>query len=487
VTITPVSGGTATVTVTATNSRLLSATQTIGVTVTVPPVPVPDAPLLVGTPPLVSFAYGVTTPQTLTLSDYVTGATSYEVESNKPTVASATESGGVLSITPGASGTASIMVTASNAGGDRSQNVIVDVAARPNMAPRLKSGKELNDIKMVTTNSGDNIKSYDLNDYFEDPDGILLGFKTTTSDAETVAVYETPAANVDAPTTTELDEADSTEAAKIDLNARVAGTATIMITVRDSAGLERTEMFVVTVVVDNEPPLPDTSNDLTDIQAAHMAGNRLKVGDTKEVTINYSDHFTDADHADRDKDDPWTLTAESDDKKILTVTYALTGKANSPDEVKITMVAVGGGTATVTIKATDSFGVEAMKSFMVQVNHRPQPYGAQADEDDRTTLAGYEGFMDMNVGAGEQMLPLTASDAGYFSDEDSGDNLTCDFRTSEATVAAADKTATVSMGANNTLNVTPLKIGTMTIDVWCNDASEDSETATVRVEIDRGA
>ena len=135
VTITPKGEGTATVTVTATNSRGQSAKQTIDVTVTVPSPPALDPPGIRDTFADVRFAHDATASRPLTLSNYFARATSYEVMEGNTAIATASDVGGVLSITPVASGSTYVRVTAVNDSGQISQTITVVVMMAPAMVP----------------------------------------------------------------------------------------------------------------------------------------------------------------------------------------------------------------------------------------------------------------------------------------------------------------------------------------------------------------
>ena len=417
-------------------------------------------------------------PQEITLSAHFSGPMLvYTLLSSNENVVTATESAGTLTLTPVGPGTAAVTVTASNDGGNLSLTISVTVEA--SMLPMLADGMSFMDLKMVADPSAteDRIESFDLAKYFRA--GILLSFETMTSDAGKVAVYNKRDADDADLTEAELDMAKMADGNMITIQSRAVGVATITVRATNAKGLSTTETFTVTVIDMNTAPETRGSapDDIT-------GTNRLKIGDSKTVKIDYGLHFHDPDISDRTKDDMWVLTAESSDTSILTLTHALTGAVGKPDEVEVVLTAVGAGTAMVEMKATDSFDRSAEKMFEVQVNHRPQPYGAQTEEADRTTLGEYMGFMDLSAAGGAEALELVASGAGYFSDMDSEDALTCSFITSQHDIDPADRVAIVSV-SGTTLSVDPQKVGTMTVDAWCSDSFEDSERARVTVEVDR--
>ena len=133
-TVTAVGTGTATITVTATAQG--SAPQTKTFTVTVPqPADEEAAPTVrTGARPSVSVAQGDT--ETVTLSTVFDGANlSYEVESSADTVATASESGGTLTITGVSIGPAIITIVATNTAGSSPAHAIAVTVTAPATTP----------------------------------------------------------------------------------------------------------------------------------------------------------------------------------------------------------------------------------------------------------------------------------------------------------------------------------------------------------------
>ena len=548
VTIMPVSSGSATVTITATNSRGLSAMQTVDVTVMAAPVAMPTVSDDIED---VLFQSPDAAAQTIMLSDHFTGAAEYSATSSNSAVATATEAGGVLTVTPVGAGNAVVTVMASNASGMVSDEFVVNVlaAAMVNQPPMLKAGMTLGPFKGIVAS----FENVELNDYFVDPDGnsALISYDTeVTSESPTtdptppaepnvIAVrgsggwgasgatapaLECTATVADGTGSTAIPDGSDIGEDMLGICFQEAGMAEISIVAIDSLGARSAPVTVMVTVGANRAPTAVPAADplglIVDVDTA-----RLKVGDVKKVIDNktISEYFLDGDFPSQNADVRGdTLTFEvksypgtvadtalfdtagdavagapdplaSDKAQVSADISPKTWDGNPNSKFTLTLTGERGSSATpaasetVAIIATDEFGKSAVRVFAVRVNHRPQPYGAQADEDDRTTLGKYEGFMNLSAATTftSPTLTLIDTNAGYFSDKDA-DTLTCDFRTSEHNVAAADRTAAVSMAAN-VLTVDPLKIGTMHIDVWCNDTFEDSDTARVMVEVDRGA
>ena len=191
------------------------------------------------------------------------------------------------------------------------------------------------------------------------------------------------------------------------------------------------------------------------------------------VLVDLNLHFTDANETPTGTE-TLEFDAMSSDMEVATVSLMRTGNAAVPREHNVMVTAVGPGTATITLIATDSFGKAnegTAKTFDVQVNNRP----AAGD------LADYMGFMNMAV-----LDDVSIDLDDYFTDADTNDDLTCHFLTDEHLTDAADRTAGVAVTDDNMLTVTAQKIGMMDIEVWCADDFQESDRATVSVEVDRG-
>ena len=524
--IEPVGPGSAMVTVSASNAYG-SDSQTISVNVAATP------PTQSGSIPAVTLMVGQTATPIRLATYFAPGAAgdilTYTASVTPVGVVSATVLSDSLLITALAAGPATITVTATDAadGETAMQMFMVTVEAEDepdqNEAPRVK--KELENRKAELGDTGDaNVNQevmIELSDHFEDPEGGPLYYSVSIVSQSPTATT-TPAPKVIDLVAGYPDGTDLNSSLVID--AMNTGTAMVKVVARDAQLAATESMFMITVIEVDGNSTPET------VAAADPAGvianvdgappsTRLKVGETKKVIDNrkISEYFTDNDFPSvtlNARGDTLTFEVKSyangtsvadlvTDGALEDVTPLAADKAQvstslskttwNGDDSTFTLSLTGerGSTAetvatdVVAIIATDEFGKSAVSIFEVRVNHEPQPYGAQAAEDDRTTLGEYEGFMNLSAAAAATTLDLVSADAGYFSDMD-GDTMTCAFLTSEHNVADDDKTALVTI-SGNTLRVDPQNIGTMYVDVWCNDGLEDSDSARLMVEVDRGA
>ena len=526
VTIAPVSGGTATVTVTATNSRMQSAMQTIEVTVTVPPVPLPDAPQIISTFADVSFAYGDTTARAYTLSKYFAGADiMYEVDSNT-SVAIASESGGVLTITPVASGRTNVMVKASNASGEVTQNFTVEVASRPNMAPTVK--KTLEDLRRIPTTTPDDDNSEnteavsmwkveDLGEYFADPENIPLTFMVEI-------VSQTP----DDATDDEVVRLELKPSGYSDVAARVdaiaAGTAMIKVTATDSEGQSESQTFKMTVVTSNTAPqdeddptdsnLPVTGTAVPDY-AADSGALRFKLSGDPRNAIDKQPiraYFSDANLGATNQNDILRFTVMyvasgtgtisagvlSDQTVVKEEDVVATADISSPTwngdigakfTVTITPKKLG-ASHDILIVATDLGGLVAIQRISVQVNRPPLAEGYVAPNAPSGTkpnkLSDYTTLTGLSASQAEASYPIdldgaNATDAGSYFHDDDGDALVC---RAVPSVTGDTAPAVITMGTGNVLTVTPkdaYETGfvPMTVTVDCKDGWGTAPNAVI--------
>ena len=134
--------------------------------------------------------------------------------------------------------------------------------------------------------------------------------------------------------------------ARVTLTAAGEGTAAIVVTAADPGGLSATQAFTVTVSRSNQPPaVAETLPDRT-----------LTVNSTLSVDVSMA--FVDPDA------DALTYSASSSSPQVATV-RAL--------GARVTVTAVGEGTAATHVTATDPGGLSAMQSFTVTVESRNQP------------------------------------------------------------------------------------------------------------------
>ncbi len=206
------------------------------------------------------------------------------------------------------------------------------------------------------------------------------------------------------------------------------GTADVTVTVTDPGGLSATQSFTVTVPNRG----PETRGGIPAVS--------LHVGDS--LTLDLSPYFSDPDGD--------------------TLTFAATAgaalAAPSFDGSRITLIAVARGTATVTVTATDPAGLSASLSFTANIPNRPPRTGQRLPA------------VDASVG-----YPVSVTVTPYFADPD-GDTLTYRATSSNTGVAR------VSV-SGSTVTVTPVAPGRATLTVTATDPEGEkvSQDAPVTV------
>ena len=297
-TLTAVAAGSATITVTATNAGG-SAEQAFAVTV------LPPAPATVGSVAAVTINEGAT--HAVTASDYFGGeGVTYTAESSDPGVATVAVDGAAVTVTGGAAGSATITVTATNAGGSAEQRFAVTVVSPAPPAPSAPAA--VGSIEAATLTEGA-AHMVTASDYFSG--GVAYAAESSDPAVATVAV----------------------EGAVVTLTGVAAGRATITVTATNEGGSAE-QAFAVTVV----PPAPTA---VASIEAA-----TLTEGATHTVTA--SDYFS---------GEGVTYTAGSSDPDGATV--AVEGAV-------VTVTAVAAGRATITVTAANAGG-SAEQTFAVTV------------------------------------------------------------------------------------------------------------------------
>ena len=405
-TITAVSGGTATMTVTASDPGGLSARQTFGVTV-------PNrAPVAVSGIPDRTVPPGGAVSLDLTghFSDPDGDALTYAAGSSAPGVARAAVSGASLTITAVSGGTATMTVTASDPGGlSARQTFEVTVTVTTNRAPVAVSG-----IPDRTVPPGGAV-SLDLTGHFSDPDGDALTY----------------AAGSSAPGVARA----AVSGASLTITAVSGGTATMTVTASDPGGLSARQTFEVTVTVTtNRAP----------VAVSGIPDRTVPPGGA--VSLDLTGHFSDPDG------DALTYAAGSSAPGVARA--AVSGAS-------LTITAVSGGTATMTVTASDPGGLSARQTFQVTVtvttNRAPVPAS---------------GIPDQFVGSGESK---TVSLASSFSDPD-GDALSYAASSSAPGVARA-----AVSGAS--LTITAVSGGTASVTVTASDPGGLSAHQTFEVSV----
>ena len=283
-------------------------------------------------------------------------------------------------------------------GGEAVRSATVAVTGVPPNRPPVPQGT----LPARTLPIGGVAVAVDVSGAFQDPDGDPLTYAASSS----------------AP----LVAAASAAGSVVTVTPLAAGVATITVTATDAggSGMSATQTFVVTVP--NRPP-----------EAARpLADRSVEVSDGVSM-VDVSLAFQDPDG------DPLTYGASSSAPSVATVTAAGSVVSVTP---------LSGGTATVTVTATDRSGsnMSAMQAFTVTVANRSP------------VAAGTLSPLSLRVSTGAQSVEV--SDA--FSDPD-GDALTYGASSSD------DSVATVAV-SGSTVEVTPVSGGTATVTVTAEDA-----------------
>ena len=495
--LTPVGPGLAIVTVTPSNSGGSASSQTITVTVETTPVPTWIKPLQAMKFP------SDEAPDPIDLSEYFLGATDYAAPvSNNEAAVTGTIVDGMLTLTPHMYGTAMVTITPSNRGGTgTAQTFSVTVQARP----MLKSDAMLEDRRMEASTLSLVFVVSNEDMYFEDPDGSITKYVTTTDDAEKVAVY----AGTPAPTGDALDDADMAEGDMVTLEAREVGTAMITVTATDNSGLSRDTTFLVTVIgtANQVPTLGDGGFALDAGLVSVSDTDRFKLGDAaKVVTPNnepaeFETFFHDPDFDTDDGDElkftvmyvttgmgtvaNGDLTLAESDKVAEPIATAVISpdvwNGNGREKFSITVTPVKRGDPhDILIVATDLSNKKAIRRIPVQVNRPPLAEGYVAPDAPAGTkpnkLRDYTTTTGISASQAEDTYTIdfdgtSDTDAdGYFHDDD-GDTLVC---RAVPSVTGDTAPAVITMGNDNILTVAPedaYETGfvAMTVTVDCRD------------------
>ena len=281
-------------------------------TVDPPPQLANRAPVGEGVIPALTVAVGQT--KVLDVSQYFADpdgdGLSYSAETSDPRVATTSISGGALTVTGVARGTASVTVTATDPDGlSALQSVAVIV---PNQAPVL-----LDSIGAFELNSGDSA-TIDLSGHFEDPDGDSLSFAAETSDSTVVTA--------------------DVSGSVVAIRALGDGSATVSLTATDPQGSSSTVAAAITVrnqapeAVDTIPP--------------------QSVKQLQRVTIGLHPYFRDPEGG------ALTYSATVSDPDVATA-------VTSDSVVAVSGIAVG--VTNVVVTAIDLGGLSAQQEFRVTV------------------------------------------------------------------------------------------------------------------------
>jgi len=341
-TVTPVSGGSATITVTANDNKGGTTPTTFTVTV------------LTNRPPVVANAIlnqnlqagGAPFTRDLNTSPAVFNdpdgdALSYTASSSATTIATATIAGSTLTVSPVGGGSATITVTANDT---RGGSVSMTFTAAVNRAPVVANGI----INQIITIGGPAF-TRDLNlapAVFSDPDGEALTY-TASSSANGIATA-------------------STSGSTLTVTAVSAGNAIITITANDNRGGSVSMTFTATI---NRAP---TIINPIDKQTITLGVNTY--------TRNLNLVFADPDG------DPLAYAASSSAPNIATFSVS----ANT-----LTVTPVASGIAIITVTADDRRGGTTSMTFPVTVNQRPVVANAIASQ--TLTLGGTPFTRNLNA------------------------------------------------------------------------------------------
>ena len=331
-TVTGVAKGTATVTVTAVDPGGLAAEQSFGVTVpNRPPEAVgtiEDRELYVGDAVEIDVAAHFTDPDGEELE--------YAVASSDTARAAVGVSGGMVTVSGAAVGSATLTVTARDPEGlSAEQAFAVKV---PNRAPEPHGTIADRDIYV-----GDTV-AVDIVAYFAEPDGEELEYAAVSASAATATV--------------------AVSGSTLTVAAVAVGSTTVTVTAQDPHGLWAEQSFAVTV--------PSRAPS----RVGRIADREVKVDSV--VVVEVANRFTEPDGEELE------YSATSSD--ITRVVVAMSGS-------RLTVTGVAKGTATVTVTAVDPGGLAAEQSFGVSVpNRAPEAVGTIAD---RVVRAGSSATVDV--------------------------------------------------------------------------------------------
>ena len=355
-----------------------------------PPPPPPNrGPVAVGSVPAVALAVGdFTTLDVLPFFHDPDGdALRYAAASSNAGMASVSISGSEVTVEGVTRGTATVTVTAVDPDGLAAQQTFV--ATVMNQAPVA-----VGEIPALELRVGQSA-GVDLTGYFEDPDGDGLTFEVETSDARVATAREV--------------------AGRLTVSAAGRGMAVVTVTARDPDGLSAQQTLSVSVA--NQAPAA----------VGHIAAVELATGGSSALDL--SRYFTDPDG------DTLSFSAASSNADVAWAAV---------DGDTLSVVAVGHGTAVVTVTASDPEGLSARQTLVVSViNRAPEPAG---------DIPGLE------VAVGESV----AVDVSPYFTEPDGDSLSYAAATSNVDMATVSATGAV-------LTIEGVGRGTATITVTASD------------------
>ena len=315
----------------------------------------------------------------------------YGATSSDTTRVNVAVSGSVVTAGGVAGGSATVTVTASDPHGQAAaQTFEVTV---PNRAP-----EPVGTIPGQTVLE-DEVLSFDLEQYFTDPDGDPLEYSAGSSDTAAATVV--------------------TDGVFVEITGVAEGEATITVTATDPGGLEATQSLDITVVLPNRAPEP----------VGTIPGDTIGAGDV--VSVGLEPYFTDPDGDDLE------YSAVSSSEAVATVEVVGGDRLEVEGRAR--------GEATITVTATDPGGLTASQEFGVEVPNRA-PYVASEIEDVLGAVPGEryrallaEVFVDPD--GDELAYAASSSDSGAAEPEIKGDTIfveAVDVGTAAITVTATD-------------------------------------------------
>ena len=337
VTVVPVSGGTATVTVTARDvgGSNTTATQTFAATVA------NRAPLPVGRLPALPLRVSEgerSVPVADAFEDPDRDVLSYGASSSDDSVATAVATGSTVRVTPFSSGTATVTVTAADAGGLRAEQAFAVTVAN-------RSPERVGSLPALELQTAAGAVPVEVSGAFRDPDDDVLSYGATSS-AVTVAAVTV---------------STSPSRVMVMVTPLSRGSAEVTVTATDVAGsnTSATQAFGVRVDGGGGPGPgpggpPGGGRNRAPQAVGTLADRTLEVGESPPVEVA---------GAFRDRDgDVLTYAADSSAAEVAAVSV-------SGGVVSVTALSVG--EAEVTVTATDAEGSNrsAAQSFAVTVSH----------------------------------------------------------------------------------------------------------------------
>ena len=292
----------------------------------------------------------------------------------------------------------------------------------PTPPPANRAPTASGSVPAATITAGESV-TVNVASAFSDPDGDVLSYTATTSDAGVATA--------------------SVSGSNVTVTGVAAGSATITVTARDPGGLTATQSVGVTVEAANQAPVAEGT----------IENQTMDAG--TEVTVDVAAFFSDPDG------DELTYAASSSDTAVATV---------STSDASLTVMAIKAGSATVTVTATDPGGLSASHEFGLVVaavtgtNRAPQVTASILAQ---TLVVGDTVRLDGSA---------------HFSDPD-GDDLSYGAASSNASVA----TAAVTGANNAMIEIAAVAAGDATVTVSASDPEGLSAEQQVTVTVNAAA